>query len=314
MDNNRINRMRAARGTPTVVLQEYNNLRSKIPGKLIFSFEGFEDTIYYEVMARKSDIEHDYGVLVCRGKDRVLGLRELLSRNKSEDAKLVRYFVDHDFDHLKGQAEGKDIYCTTTYSFENEIVGPEVLRSLLLGEFRCTGSGGIVDIERAESFFKEVFGVYLEKFFNVNLAIYALRTKAVHAGNVENDLKKYASLSLDGFRCDLNMESVRNLTGASKVWSLAELENFMEEVREDFEVLDPMNSWRGKFHLAVFQKLICLLKEDRGRKSDQRVFSSRAQVDASFEGNIVRSLSSITDVPSDLRLFFRSIEPASAVA
>ena len=53
MDNDRIDRMRASRAAPAVALQEYNNLRSKIPGKLIFSFEGFEDVIYYWSVVEK---------------------------------------------------------------------------------------------------------------------------------------------------------------------------------------------------------------------------------------------------------------------
>jgi hypothetical protein len=303
--------MRAARQSPAVVLQEYNNLRSKVPGKPIFSFEGFEDTIFYGVMAQKFELELDYGVLVCRGKDRVLDLRELLARNKSEDARFVWYFVDQDFDGLKGRKAGTDIYCTSTYSFENSIVGGNILRQLLEGEFRCVGSDGQTEISRAVDFFSQVSSRYFESFRQVNLAVFSLRRKNICAGPIDSDFKKYATISINGYKCNLSPKRILELTGAAKSLELDQLMAIMSELENEFDALDPLTGWRGKFHLAMFQKVLSALKEDRGRKKDRIVFSSHALVDTNFDGNIVRILSSLARVPSDLEDFFSEVLSAN---
>lgn len=312
VEANRINEMRAARQAPAVVLQEYNNLRSKTPGKIIFAFEGFEDVVFYGVMAEKSELKTPYGVLVCRGKDRVLDLMDLLARNKSGDSDLVKYFVDHDFDGLKDRAANDDTYCTQTYSIENHLVSPSILRQILVGEFRCVGSNGSEEVDRAMDYFHRVMDSYTVAFFQVNLAIFSLRKNRVDSGTIENDLKKYVTISTDGVRCELELKDIWSLTGASKTLDLAGLETMMNEAEPGFGGLDPLRNWRGKYLLSIFQKVLVLLKEDRGRKSDWQIFQSRAAVSANFDGNIVRALSSLAPLPADLRSFFERVDKHAA--
>lgn len=299
--------MREAREAPAVILQEYNNLRSKCPGKPVLSFEGFEDTIYYNVMVEKVGIATDYAVLVCRGKDRVLALRKLLARNESEYADLVWYFVDHDFDGLKGQNDGEEIYCTDTYSIENHIAQRESMVKILEGEFRCIGEQGNADSVEALKFFDQVMEQYFLAFYDVNHAIYTLRKLDIDSGKIDNSIDKYISISPEGLHCALTFEDIPKLTGATQSLRTEELFAHMETVKNDFAKVTALTGWRGKFHLAVFQKVLRVLKEDRGRKNGRQIFVSRAVVDTNFDGNLIRSLTSLVKVPEELEAFLKTI-------
>lgn len=304
----RIDSMRKSRDSAAVILQSYNNFRSTRPGRMVFAFEGFEDVVFYEVMAEKSGIHPErYVEFVCGGKDRVLSLRHLLARNTSDDADKIAFFVDRDFDDLKGHLKTDNIYCTDTYSIENIITGKETLRRVLVGELSCVGAVADLDIDAALVYHDTMKEKFCSAMRDANLAIFFLRTNNIYSQSVENDLSKYVAISEKGVTPVADLKEVIILVGAQG--HLSE-QNFYTEVYAadlTFKLLDPALRWRGKFNLKFFQRFLAILKEDRGRRTPSIFLTRKQGIEVSFNGSIIRLLSSATTVPETLYLFFQRV-------
>lgn len=191
-----LNTMRQGRRTPRVALANYTTVRGKNPKKLICVFEGLEDLPYYETIFNRT-INTGFASVIAKGKDQVLGLREILLRNNDPDEN-VRFFIDHDFDGLKGHVPGDDIYVTDGYSIENHLVTNDILHSLLGSEFKCTAEGEYDAIEKISA----LFDSFLERFFEimrpVNQAIFYARTHGVELSNIEDRVSEYVLITLNG--------------------------------------------------------------------------------------------------------------------
>ena len=93
-----IQTMRDARDVPAVLKSKLTVLRSVAPEIAVFAFEGIDDkTVYYHWIKQIAPGLF-YEPLVCKGKTKVLALRELLDRDKGTLKKNVYFFIDHDFD------------------------------------------------------------------------------------------------------------------------------------------------------------------------------------------------------------------------
>lgn len=295
--SDRVERMRKARNIPQVTLQKYNQLRSRCPGSTIWALEGFDDVTFYDAINfRIKSIE--YVPFVCKGKDKVLDLRLMLSRNTSADRGRVRYFVDSDFDGLKGQSSGEDIYCTPSYSFENLLVSRDVLKPLLRSEYRCVGEFGNSDIERIERVFDERLAEFIDCMRRANHLIYFARVSGVRLKDIQEDLKKYITIRLDCVVTSVEPECLPALVGYECAPQAADL----SACESAFAELDPVLYWRGKFIFGFFRKFLAELKEDRG-SNFPRYFKERGNVTFSPGNDIVRTLASMIPIPECLKTF-----------
>ncbi len=297
MESNRIERMRRGREIPQVTLQRYNLLRSKHPGKFIFSFEGFDDVSFYDVMFRRTK-SVSYVPFVCKGKDKVLDLRLLLSRNIAKDCDRVRYFIDKDFDGLKGHPPGLDVYCTPCYSFENLLVNKTVLQILLTGEYRCSDENADADIDIVTRVFDERLSEFIECMHEANLLIYHARKNGIKLSDIKEDLNKYLSVTAGLVKLVINKGDLHQLVGYCEEPKQAEI----LASKIDFDKLDPCLDWRGKFIFSFFRKFLLDIKEDRGSKAPQ-YFASRANMSFTPGGDIIRSLASIISIPACFATF-----------
>jgi hypothetical protein len=270
MPQDRIDKMRQGRTIPQVALQKYNQLRSKNPGKLIFAFEGFDDVAFYDAMF----------------------ISLVLSRNVAIDSDKVRYFVDNDFDGLKGHPEGADIYCTPSYSFENLLVDKSTLEILLRGEFRCSDENGDVDVSNVLSMFDSRVNEFNHYMRDVNFLIFYARKTGIKISDITEDLKKYVSVRCDKVAPVASKSEFHNLVGYDATPDPVNMAPYGNE----FDKLNPRIEWRGKFIFSFFRKFLMDLKEDRGSKSPKH-FISRANMSFSPGGDIVRTLASIITVP-----------------
>lgn len=296
----RLDRLRLAREIPQVALLRYNQIRSKSTGQLILAFEGKDDVAFYDAILIRLLGKVDYAPLVCDGKDRVLGLRVLLSRSTTAGAKDVRYFIDKDFDGLKGHKPGNDLYCTPTYSIENLLVDEQILLTLLRGEYRCSDENAADDIARIRGLYGDRLTEFLGLLKETNQLIHYARTLNIHINSIENDLKKYVQVSL---------EQVHSANPRTPPWKLIGMPKEVPNVDlvpydHAFNELDPIREWRGKFVFAFFRKFLAELKEDRGCKAP-RYFNKRAVMSFNPQGDITRSLASIAEIPPCLAEFFR---------
>jgi hypothetical protein len=298
----RIDAMRQGRDADEVVLQRYNSFRSKRPGKMIFVVEGSDDVVFYEVMTEKCGLSCCHESFVCRGKDRVLALRRQLDRNLSEDAAQVTYFIDRDFDGLKGEAPSQNLYCTEVYSIENYLADAGVLRRILIGELRCSEEENEDNIDIAMAFYHKLLDQFFESMRYANLIIFYLRSRGIRAGCVKDDLKKYVNVTIHGVAVTATLADVIRHVGATGHLEEDGVRNMDYDVVHEFDALSPTERWRGKFNVAFLQKILKILVEDRNA-DEQAIFVSRKSVAAQFHGNITRQLASAALLPASLKSF-----------
>lgn len=288
--------MREGRRTPRVALANYTTVRGKNPTKLICVFEGLEDLPYYETIFNRT-INMGFASVIAKGKDQVLGLREILLRKDEPDAN-VRFFIDHDFDGLKGHVPGDDIYVTDGYSIENHLVTRDILHSLLGSEFKCSAEAEYEAIDRISA----LFDSFLERFFEimrpVNQAIYYARTHGVELKNIEDRVTEYVLITLNGIAPSGN--DYFRLIG----WPETLSKDF-SEIEESFSKIDPHLQWRGKFIYDLFTKFLHIIKIDR-TKDSPRYFVKKQGVKFDPNGEIIRTLASLSEIPGTLTKFLDS--------
>ncbi|WP_166461782.1 DUF4435 domain-containing protein [Paracoccus alkanivorans] len=293
-------RMRAARQKDVVVLQGYNTLRSKHPGDVVIALEGDDDPIFYKTCIRNIDSSFKWVPLVCRGKDNVLALRELLLRNTDEDASRTYYMVDKDYDHLKGHIPGPNLYCTPGYSIENLLVTSSVFEELLVGEYKC--AVGEDEITELKAMFEERLNEFFDAIKLANRALHYCRVKGVRSGSVDNRIKQYVSVTLDAVISNYEKDDLERLIGLPEGADIFDC----NDTATKFGELDPADDWRGKFTLFFFVELLAQLQEDRC-SSEPVKFKERRKITFNPKSSIVRVLSSMIDPPSCLSAFIARI-------
>lgn len=289
-------RMRSARTRGVVALQSYNLLRSKVSDGVIIALEGDDDPIYYATTIRMIEPNFSWTPLVCKGKDHVLGLRELLDRNLDAAEGKTFFIVDSDFDGLKGYAARDDTYRTPSYSFENLIVSEDVLKQLLVGEFRCAPTSD--EILTVSSCFQERLNEFFTAMRLANQALHYCGSKGLRAGSVENKIGKYVKINLEVVTQIYTAEDLTKLVGLPADVAVEEI----TEVSDRFDKLRPHEDWRGKYLIGFFVEFLAHLKEDRCNKSSALFFSRKS---TSFDprSSTTRILSSIAQPPDCLRAF-----------
>lgn len=294
----RIEKLRAGRNNEQVQLQSYNNFRSRQGGKLVCAFEGHDDVTFYETMFGKISANIRYVPYVCLGKDKVLQLRQILARNVASDSHLMRYFIDHDFDGLKGQPFDDNLYVTPCYSIENLLVGQAVLEGLLRAEYRCHDEYAAQDVAVIGKLFEDRVSEFISCMRDVNCWLHSARTQGIILGEMKDDIEKYLRISLKAITTNAQAGELQVLIGYASAPDVTKLTASLPA----FEALDPMKDWRGKFWFAFFRKFLKLLKDDRGTKNPQ-YFTQKAGMSFNADCDIIRSLASMIAVPQCLHQF-----------
>lgn len=291
-----LDKMQRSTKEPVVILHRITTLRSKYPETNIFVFEGNDDVLYYDVILKNIDSSKEYTPICGKGKDQLLGARDLCYDNGS---KKIYFFIDKDFDGFKKYKETENVYCTENYSIENNIVSIDSFKSLLNNEF------GLVKTEEDFSDFSEklinLINDFNEKMKETNLAIFYLRKKDIKSGSIENNISKYINITLEGVSITDNdiydLVSFPNDVDKSKIYTLI----------DDFEKLDPIKEWRGKFIIGFFKEVLKLLKRDRTSNAP-KFFREKYGMDFNVDSNIIRILSSISKPHESLVEFIARVQ------
>ncbi|KAB7615437.1 DUF4435 domain-containing protein [Amylibacter sp. SFDW26] len=295
-------RMRESLGKGVVALQRYNILRSNHPDSVVIAMEGDDDPIFYQTVIKQIKPCLQWKPFVCNGKDKVLELRLYLNRNLSEKKHKTYYIVDRDFDDAKGHTVGQDLYITPTYSIENLLVTEDALEQILSGEFRC------IDDDSAKQeiilTFKKLMSDFYKAMELVNRAIHYCRKKNIKTNSIENSLKKYVTVSLDGIEIKYTESDIAKLIGLPDDFEIEKL----HDTADEFDKLDPSTRWRGKFIYAFFIAFLTQLKEDRCNKKP-KYFSEKKSINFNPNNTMVRALTAASRAPECLRIFVDSITP-----
>lgn len=310
MSTGKIEKMREARESPVVILQEYNTFRSNCAKALVCCFEGFDDVSFYSVVFRMVRPTLLFKPFVCKGKGRVLKLRDILSRNQTHVSDLNVFFIDKDFDGLRGYASGDDLYCTETYSFENLLVTENVLERLLITEFRCVNEDAS-DIPVIMDLFRKRYDEFVLAMRIANAILFFCRKNQVATKGLENKIERYVKVSLSSVTSLACFDATVLLLGiksdANRDGKIPVTEQAVESTKEEFELIPPYTGWRGKFAYGFFIKFLSALKEDRGGACPT-YFSQRAKMQFDPRGNIISALATSINIPDSLRNFITKIK------
>lgn len=274
--------MREARDSPAVHKASLAALRAHKPNAVAFACEGVDDKKVYFHWTRNLNIKFGYEFIVCNGKEKVLKFRELLRRDVTGLNKDVYFFVDKDFDGLKGYAAGPDIYLTETYSFENALVAPEVLRDILAVDMHCHSEPQIRDSVIKK--FEEIYSSFLDVTRAHNHRIYLARRLGINSKPLPDKLNKLATVSL--LKVEFAEKSANEVIVLDREPSQPEVD--LHEV--DFCSLEPKRDYRGKFALLFFARWLELLGKDRNSE-ESNLF--RGVMKPSASATIQYSLDSI---------------------
>ena len=309
MQEERITKLSKTTNAPVVALHKYNKLRSRVKDGFVFVLEGDDDPIFYTVAAQRANFNHNFSPLVVGGKDMVLGLRKLLSNSlEAEKGSGVAFFVDADFDGLKGHEPCRDTYVTPTYSIENIVCTTAALESLLNMEFKLHKDELYADIQPIVRMYLGILDKFHEEMKQINLLIYFGRTMSENLFN--SRLLSIEKKSDSFFKIDKNTLTISCQCNDEKIREVIKFDNYFDlqsinSVSEGFEKLDPSTQWRGKFHFSFFIQLIQVLVEDRNTKNPKYFSKGNGKVKLNLAtDSAFRILSSACEIPKCLGTFF----------
>lgn len=294
-----VQRMRDARNSPAVHKTTLAMIRAHNSQCIVFVCEGVDDKKVYFHWLRHIDPSLNYEFHVCNGKGKLLEFRELLQRDTSKLEKNTYFFVDRDFDDLRGYPPGPDIYVSETYSFENWLVTKEILNDILCIELHCHGEHSTRKGVLAA--FDEVYASFLKVTRPHNERIFLARRLGIQIRPLPTRLGKLA---------DINLTDVKPQKEDATMAIKLEREPTQAEInqeRSEFDRLDPQRCYRGKFALLFFLRWIEMLGKDRNDENSI-LFSTAHKSAANANGQLsLDSVAAKSVPPPSFRRFIESI-------
>ena len=294
-------RARDHRSSGAVLKVRVSNIRSRNRAAVIAVVEGVEDVGPYEVWTKRINHDLDIEFAPAAGKSQVLDFRRRMRDDQSGLTFGIYLFVDRDFDGLRGQPEGEDIFCTGAYSVENYLVSEGILRSILSDEFRCTADTD--HREEVVRLFERVLLQFNDCMHEANRRLFYSRRIGETNASIEGNISRYVDISL----CE-----VRKVYDAG---TLRELISFDDDVPLDakagidraFDEFDPLLGYRGKFLLSFFRHWLERLAEE-GRRDSQTLLPDPARIRFSVAGLTPRSLATRSTLPDGLEQFVQRMK------
>lgn len=298
MCKERVKTLRSARNSIAVILYKYLQLRNHNKDKCIYIFEGNEDYSFYSTLINRILKKSVKITPLCvNGKDNVLELREKLKLNEEKSAQKVLFFIDRDYDLLKGYTKTNNLYMTPSYSIENLLVTEKNLKELLIGEYHCNDHHAMEDITKINGLYRSRLNEFTSVMKKTNQLIHYIRVQDIKINSINVDVfKKIAKVSLEEVSC-LSHDCWKHIGLSSDISN-----DCLNITKKEFDKLDPVKNWRGKFLYGFFIKFLSLLKEDRGQKKP-KYFKERKNIDFNPTGDIIRTLASMMEIPICLKSF-----------
>ncbi|MBU8546310.1 MULTISPECIES: DUF4435 domain-containing protein [Roseomonadaceae] len=303
-DQNRVDKLAAAANTAEVILLSYIKFRGKTAKPYIFVVEGNDDVTFVQTATAiiNSTIFSHISFFNCRGKQNALDLISLIRESKQLSISSVWFFIDRDFDGLRGRQADTQLWVTPTYAFENLLVSRQVLEALLVAEYRCHGPEGDEEVSKICDLFDELILSYREKMKTPNLCLFHCVRNSIPTHSIDDLIASRISLVSGALKLDA--DDVFFYEGVPKLSSLSVLD--LEKTYVDFHKLDPVKDWRGKFLLRIFVDFLVHLKMDRGSKNP-KLFMRRAKMTFSPLNDAIRALTVLATLPDCLKTFLCSV-------
>jgi|GEM_PF-2284914 len=278
----RIEKLRKARDSVQVVFSEYLKIRGK--GNPILVFEGKTCPSYYINKVQAVIGQRAVSQLIARSKKNVLGLRELIKRNATTSHDVVLYFVDKDFDLEPKSDTFDDLYVTRGYSIENELFDCNGLINFLRANFDIADADDERALDDIAQLFDRLSSEYLRESKALNLAVFLCRRNKVRC-IPGDDATSFVTIDFFTGSAILNFESREVMFEKLGIdpGDFQVVSRLMDEP-SDFESLDPLLEWRGKYHFSVLKKFTVFLANQRTRGLHPFKRAARVVVDPVHSG------------------------------
>ena len=296
-----VDHVRAHRSSGAVLKTRVSNIRSRDRTALIAIVEGVSDVAPYEVWIARIFRQLAFEFVPGAGKSQLLDFRRRMKNDRSGLVSGIYLFIDRDFDGLRGQQEGDDIFCTERYSIENYFVSAAILRSILTDEFRCTAE--TVHRDNILHLFGTVLSEFNDCIRNANLRIFQARRLGISGEGIEEKISSYVEISVGEVKKVYDEAKERSLIRFQREPTLDEIRG----LDDAFEMLDPLSNYRGKFLLAFFKQWLEKVAEER-KRCGQTLFSETPSAKFSAASLNLRSLASRAPLPEGLEQFVRKMK------
>lgn len=282
-----IEELRDARDVPAVLKWKLVSLRAAAPDVCVFAFEGVEDKVVYFHWIRRIAPDFIYEPFVCSGKGKVLQLKEMLERDLGGLGRDIYFFIDRDFDDMRGHAASDSIFMTQVYSFENYLVSEIVLEELLKNEFHCHAEP--ICRTKLIDLFTRQYADFLQITKECNFRLFVARKFRIEqTSTLPNRISSLAEIALDAIKPGkATLEAQIPLAREP-----SEEEN--RSLDASFQELQPRLRYRGKFALMFFRKWLEFVAADRNSNASTMFKEMagdglRAQVPVSLDSMAARS-------------------------
>jgi len=214
-------------------------------------------------------------------------------------SKGVYFFVDRDFDDLRGREASNDIFVTDKYSIENYLVDDVVLNELLKNEFNCHLALAHAKYIREE--FGRMWDLFCQYTREINFRLFVMRRLGIKLlSPLPEKIGKIANVQLDGvFPVE---HDVKVLVHAQREPSEDELAG----LRDEFDGLDKYARYRGKFALMFFMKWLEQLALDYNSEKP-RLFPKIPNSKVHYQKVGIDSLASKSNLPAGLAEFLAQV-------
>ena len=299
-----VQKTREARNKSVVVFTRFCQSKELYTKALFCFFEG-EDSKYYgsrieQITKRSSENIVSYN---CGGKTGVLKVKELIKRKKQYDYVKTAFFIDKDY-FPQGDLE-KNIYQTNGYSVENYYTTTTAFTRVLNYAFGINCN--CEDYMKCMRDYERNMDIFHKKVIIFNAWIKAQRFKEIKKGKRELELsdfkisKFFQTISIDNVcvKQEINKKYIEECFPQLSIIDNSEIEKYVQE----FEKTDLQQTFRGKYELEFFRKIIDDLKT-KNKKGEY--FSEKRdciKIDPNVDPLLI--LSQFADTPQSLVVFLR---------
>lgn len=296
--------MKEARDSAAVFKLKLVSLRSSDPTVVVFVFEGVDDKKVYFHWVRRVNADLSYDSLICGGKGTLLKFLSSLRRDRGSARHGVYFFMDRDFDDWRGEQPGPEIFMTQTYSFENVLVGENVLEELLKGELHCHAEPE--SRTKVIGVFSAQYDAFLACTREVNFRLFVARKLGIEVSSLPEKINLLATVALDSVAPSEN--ALVNLVCLTQEPTDAQ----SEALRGEFDALHPRNRFRGKFALLFFSRWLRMLIADRN-SAESKYFAELRGGEFKAGGEVtLDSLAARADLPEGFAAFIAGVVPPPA--
>lgn len=254
-----IEELRLSKDKPQVAYQEFALSTRQLGNHLFCFFEGKDNSYYFPRIKIHYD---DVKPIMCGGRDKVLGVHDLIKNHDVYDKYKKAYFIDKDFNPVLPELD-PPIFETPTYSIENFYTSIEVFKQILINEFHLSEVND-PDYDEAVKAFEERQKEFHQStlLFNAWYAslIHLRNTTGVQTGvNLDDKLpKKFVKIDLQKVTAVYDLETIS--TTFARANSVEQ--NLLQAKIDEFSNCNCQPVFRGKYEMQFLIKFIELLIKD----------------------------------------------------